>query len=156
MGSIHHGAGDRTQQAGRPVPMGSQWAASDPPLDELAATTWLQAYDAAWLARDWSRLSRFLAPDVEALLQESAAVLIGRRAVLANLREFLDHAVVHEYNATEVRLRRSQPGDVVTYLWQLDWTADNVRHSAAGRDLLALRATGDRWRLAWRVQTGPD
>lgn len=156
MSSIHLSNGDANRPTGRLVRAGSEWVPAEPPLDELAAATWLQAYDAAWLARDWSRLRCFLAPDVEALLQGSATVLVGRSAVLANLREFLDHAVVHEYNATEVRLRRSRPGDVVTYLWQLDWTEDNERHSAAGRDLLALRATGDRWRLAWRVQTGLD
>jgi hypothetical protein len=77
-----------------------------PAIDELTAAAWLQAFDAAWLSRDWARLRRYIAADVEVLPLGSATLLIGRPAVLASLRRFLRRAVVHEYNATEVRVRR--------------------------------------------------
>ena len=121
-------------------------------LDDLSAAAWVQDFDAAWLGQDWASLAQFLAPDVEFLSLGATTVLVGCEAVLDYLRDFSENAVVHEYNATELRGRGSWPEGIITYRWQMEWSAANKRRAAEGRDLLALRAGSAGWQLIWRAQ----
>jgi len=121
-------------------------------LDDISAAGWVQAFDAAWLGRDWKRIEHYLGPDVEFVPQGGSDVIVGRDAVLAYLRQGLDGAVVHEYNATDLHGRVVRSIGIVTYRWQLDRTTDGVRATDEGRDMLALRAVGADWQLAWRIQ----
>ena len=120
-------------------------------LDEFAAAEWVQAYDAAWLGQDWARLARYLASDVHFVPYGTTTVLAGPEAMIAHLREFLMRAEVHEYNATDVRVRVSHGIGFVSYRWQLDWTGAGRRRTAEGRDMLALRPVRDRWQMIWRL-----
>jgi Domain of unknown function (DUF4440) len=130
-------------------------ASAEAVLDDLAAAGWVQAFDAAWLGRDWCRPERYLAADVELLPQGGADVVAGRAAVLGHLRRCLDGVVVHEYSATDLRARVSGAISIVTYRWQLDRTVGAERAVAGGRDMLALRAVGDDRQLGWRIQLRP-
>jgi uncharacterized protein DUF4440 len=137
---------------GAPAPSPDTLSHGPHELDELGATAWVQAYDAAWLNRDWERLEHLLAVDVEPVAPGRPSAVVGRASVIASLQAFLAHATVHEYNATDVQLRRSGAIRVVTYRWQLDWTVDRERFSQEGRDLLALRAGAEGWQLVRRIQ----
>jgi hypothetical protein len=121
-------------------------------LDDLAAARWVQSYDAAWLGQDWGQLERRLAPDVEFVVQRFTTAIVGRRAVMENLREVMRYAQMHEYNATDLRGHSSGPVGIITYRWQLDWTIRHERTETKGRDVLVLRAAGDDWQLLWRAQ----
>jgi hypothetical protein len=121
-------------------------------LDDLAAAVWVQAYDAAWLGRDWSALERRLAPDVALALSGFSATIIGRTEVLAHLRAVMRTMHVHEYNATDLNGHASGAAGVITYRWQLDCTVDRERRASSGRDILVLRSAGAEWQLVWRAQ----
>jgi hypothetical protein len=121
-------------------------------LDELGAAAWVQAYDAAWLDRDWNRLETMLAPDVESVTAGHSETLVGRPAVIANLRESLADATVHEYSATDVHVRGTGAIRVLSYRWLRDETVGDERVTREGRDLLALRAGHDGWQLVRRIE----
>jgi hypothetical protein len=121
-------------------------------FDDLLAAQWVHRYDAAWLARDWGRLQASLSEHVEFLSRDFASPLLGRAAVLDGIRAFLERVQVHEYNATDLRSHRSGPVAVVTYRWQMEWTAGETHRASSGRDVLVLRNESGEWRLVWRVQ----
>jgi ketosteroid isomerase-like protein len=123
-------------------------------LDDLAAAVWVQAYDAAWLGRDWRALERCFAPDVVLTSPAFTSSIAGREAVLAHMRAMMSGVRVHEYNATDLKGHSSGAVGVITYRWQLDWTAERERRAISGRDILMLRASADDWQLVWRVQVG--
>ncbi len=120
-------------------------------LDDLAAARWLQAYDAAWLGREWAALECLLAADVALLAPDLRVWLAGRRAVMAHLRAMMHEARVHEYNATDLKGRSSGAIGIVSYRWQLDWTFDHRRRQSLGREALVLRATPCGWQLLRRL-----
>ena len=121
-------------------------------LDDLAAARWVQAYDAAWLGQDWESLASRLAPNVEFVVPSLAGMLMGSPAVLASLRDAMSRMVIHEYNATDLTGYDHGPVGIIMYRWQLDCTANHQRVKSTGRDVLVLRAVGDRWLLVWRGQ----
>jgi ketosteroid isomerase-like protein len=121
-------------------------------LDDLAAAVWVQAYDKAWLSRDWTALEGYLAPDVVVVLAGVSAVLSGREAVLAHLRAMMREAHVHEYNATDLTGHTAAAIGVITHRWQLDWTVNHKHCEASGRDILVLRRVRAGWQLVWRAE----
>lgn len=121
-------------------------------LDDLAAAIWVQAYDAAWLGQNWMALEKCFAPEVAMTLAGSANSVTGRGAVVAYIRKMMTGAVVHEYNATDLKGHASGATGVITYRWQLDWTVGSQRRATSGRDILVLRAVHDSWQLVWRAQ----
>jgi Domain of unknown function (DUF4440) len=120
-------------------------------LDDLAAAVWVQVYDAAWLGRNWRQLQRHLAADVALLSPGRRVAVVGRRAVLAQMRATLRDAQVHEYNATDLKGRSSGGIGIISYRWQLDWTVGDRRQQLSGRDVLVLRAAATGWQLLRRV-----
>ncbi len=121
-------------------------------LDDLAAAVWVQAYDTAWLSRDWTALAGYLAPEVVVVLAGSSATISGRAAVLAHIRSMMRDAQVHEYNATELTGHTAGAIGIITHRWQLDWTVNHRRCEACGRDVLVLRRARAGWQLVWRAQ----
>lgn len=121
-------------------------------LDDLAAAVWVQAYDAAWLGKDWAALERLFAPDAAVVLPGFSETVVGRVLILDHLREMFNGAQVHEYNATDLRGHSSGTVGVIHYRWQLDWTVDGKRRAISGRDILALRSMPEGWLLVWRAQ----
>jgi ketosteroid isomerase-like protein len=122
------------------------------PFDDLVAAEWVHRYDAAWLGRDWARVLDSLAEDVEFLARDFASPLLGRTAVLDGIRTFMQRVQVHEYNATDLKSHRSGPVAVITYHWQMEWSAGEAHRSSSGRDVLVLRADNADWLLVWRAQ----
>ncbi|HWZ64510.1 MAG TPA: nuclear transport factor 2 family protein [Steroidobacteraceae bacterium] len=120
-------------------------------LDDLAAAVWVQAYDAAWLGRNWPELERQLAADVALLSPGLQISVAGRRAVLAHMRTALRDAQVHEYNATDLKGRSSGGIGIISYRWQLDWTVGHHREQLSGRDVLVLCASPAGWQLLRRL-----
>jgi len=121
-------------------------------LNDLTAAMWVQAYDAAWLEQNWELLESRLALDVEFVTKHFTNALVGRAAVIGNLRESMKHTEIHEYNATDLRGHSSGPVGIITYRWQLDCTIGKERTETTGRDVLVLSAEGDQWQLVWRAQ----
>jgi ketosteroid isomerase-like protein len=121
-------------------------------FDDPVAAEWVHRYDAAWLGKDWGRVHASLCEDVQFLSPDFAGPLVGRTAVLDGMRTFLDRVQVHEYNATDLQSHHSGPVAVVTYRWQMHWTAGGAQRSSAGRDVLVLRRESGDWRLVWRAQ----
>jgi hypothetical protein len=121
-------------------------------LDDLAAAQWVQAYDAAWLGRDWSVLERCFAPEVAVMLAGFSTSIAGRAAVLAHMRAMLNGTQVHEYNATDLKGYSCGTIGVITYRWQFDRTVDGERRATSGRDILVLQAAREGWQLVWRAQ----
>jgi ketosteroid isomerase-like protein len=121
-------------------------------FDDLVAAEWVHRYDAAWLGKDWARVQASLSEDVQFLSRDFASPLVGRRAVLEGMRTFLERVDVHEYNATDLRSHRSGPVAVVTYRWQMQWSAGEAHRSSSGRDVLVLHRDNGDWRLVWRAQ----
>lgn len=123
-------------------------------LDDLAAAIWVQAYDAAWLSKDWATLEKLFAPDAALALPGFSATVVGRAPIMDHLRTMLSGAQVHEYNATDLKGHSSGTAGVVYYRWQLDWTVDGRRRAVSGRDVLVLRSMPEGWLLVWRAQIG--
>ncbi|MGO9803252.1 MAG: nuclear transport factor 2 family protein [Steroidobacteraceae bacterium] len=123
-------------------------------LDDLAAAVWVQAYDAAWLGRNWPQLQQQLAADVALLSPDRRVAVAGRRAVLAHMRATLRDAQVHEYNATDLKGRSTGGVGIISYRWQLDWTVGHRRQQLSGRDVLVLRAAATGWQLVRRLPVG--
>jgi ketosteroid isomerase-like protein len=121
-------------------------------LDDLAAAVWVQAYDAAWLGKDWATLEKLFAPDAAVVLPGFSATVLGPAPILDNLREIFGGAQIHEYNATDLKGHSSGPVGVIHYRWQLDWTVDEKRRAISGRDILVLRSMPEGWLLVWRAQ----
>jgi ketosteroid isomerase-like protein len=121
-------------------------------LDDLAAAVWVQAYDRAWLGRDWRALERMITPDVVVMGPGFTAATRGRAAALSHFRATMSRANVHEYNATDLQGHTVGRVGVITYRWQLDWTVARERFGVFGRDILMLRPTAAGWQLAWRAQ----
>lgn len=135
--------GTRDEHCGRALNAG---------FDDLIAAEWVHRYDAAWLGKDWARVCASLCEDVQFLSRDFASPLVGRAAVLEGMRTFLDRVEVHEYNATDLHSHRSGPVAVVTYRWEMQWTAGEAHRSSSGRDVLVLRSENSDWRLVWRAQ----
>lgn len=123
-----------------------------PVLDDWAAARWLHAYEAAWIGEDWTRVERCLAPDVRFLPWGETVALMGREAVVANMRQRAKQLRMHEYNATDVAGSSSGPVGVIDYRWQLDCTQGLQPIATTGRDVLVLRAAADDWELVWCAQ----
>ena len=125
-------------------------------LDDLAAAVWVQAYDAAWLGKDWAGAREIVCArrcgGVARASRRDACV--GRVLILDHLREMLSGAQVREFNATDLRGHSSGTVGVIHYRWQLDWTVDGKRRAISGRDILALRSMPEGWLLVWRAQIG--
>ena len=121
-------------------------------LDDLAAARWVQAYDSAWLGKDWAGLEERLAPDVIFVIPGAPEPLEGRVRVLESIRNGMSDVRMHEYNATDLQGYDCAGLGVITYRWQLDCTVGQGRSQSTGRDVLVLRASADRWLLAWRGQ----
>jgi ketosteroid isomerase-like protein len=121
-------------------------------FDDLLAAEWVHRYDAAWLGKDWAGVAARLSEDVEFLSRDFAAPLLGRAAVLESIRTFVERVEVHEYNATDLRSHSSGPVAIVTYRWQMEWSAGTAQRSSSGRDVLVLRSESGDWRLVWRTQ----
>lgn len=145
-------AGDLLRRAAARTLKAQARVAEPAVLDDLGAAVWVQAYDAAWLARDWNTLERYLVPDISLMSPGFVTTIVGRDAVLAHLRAMMSGVRIHEYNTTDVKGHSSGPVGVVTYRWQLDWTVDHERRPLSGRDILVLRAASEGWQLMWRVQ----
>ncbi len=133
------------------VPEGHQ---GYPVLDDLAAARWVQDYNAAWLGQDWDSLAAHMAPGVEFVVPGLAEVLIGRAAVIGNLRNALSRMVIHEYNATDLTGHGRSPVGIILYRWQLDYSIGLQHFATSGRDVLVLSEAEGRRLLVWRGQFG--
>ncbi len=122
-------------------------------LDDVQAAVWVRVYDAAWLGRKWDILEALFTSDITLVSTELVQPLVGRTAVLDHLRDTMSRAHVHEYNTTDLKGYTSGSVGIITYRWQLDWSADGERRSGSGRDILVLQPASGDWQLAWRAQT---
>jgi hypothetical protein len=122
-------------------------------LDDFKASTWVQAYDAAWLGERWKTLERMLEHDVTLMSTDFARAIRGRNAVLEHLRALRGRTVIHEYTVAGLKGYTSGPVGIITYRWQLDWSVDRERRSGTGRDILVLQPSLTGWLLSWRGQT---
>jgi len=120
-------------------------------LDDLWAAQWVRAYDAAWLSEDVDRVGQLLAQNAEFRSNRRRSPLIGRKAVLEDIREFFKRARVQEYCATDLVGRRSGTVGVIRYSWRLEWTFGSRLRVNTGRDTLILHEVGGRWVLQARV-----
>jgi hypothetical protein len=123
-----------------------------PVLDDWAAARWLQVCDAACIGEDWPRLERCLAQDVRLLPRDETAALVGRAAVVANMRKRAEQIRMHDYNAIEVTGSSSGPVGVIECRWQLECAEEPRDGAATGRDVLVLRAAEHGWELVWCAQ----
>jgi hypothetical protein len=122
-------------------------------LDDFRASTWVQAYDSAWLGSRWTTLEQMLERDVTLMSTDFARSIRGRDAVLQHLRAMRVRTEIHEHTITALKGYTSGSVGIITYRWQLDWTVDRERRSGAGRDILVLQPSVKGWRLSWRGQT---
>lgn len=127
-----------------------RWPANGAPV--LDAARWVQAYDAAWLGRDWDTLASYLAPGVEFVVPGLFDAMIGRAAILESLRHAFAGMEIHEYNRTDLTGHDRDSCGIITYRWQLDYSVNQQRMHTTGRDVLVLSATDERWVLLWRGQ----
>jgi hypothetical protein len=123
-----------------------------PVLDNLAAARWVEAYNAAWVGRDWVSLASYLAPGVEFVVPALGDTLSGRPAIIATLRDSLANVVIHEYDTTNLAGHDHGSVGVITYDWQLDSSIGQQHIQSTGRDVLVLSATAGQWLLVWRGQ----
>lgn len=125
-------------------------------LTDIRAAEWVRAFDVAWLNGAWDYLESCLALDVQFRSRDSRTVLVGRAAVLGSLRDLLATADIHEYNTTDLAGRNIGSTGLIRYRWQCDWTGAGERWSSNGRDVLILRAVGEKWQLRARIRRSLD
>lgn len=118
----------------------------------LAAATWLQAFNSAWLGGRWPQLARLLCPDVELADLEAGTATLGRANVVAVFRRRYARLNIHEFAATEVVARRLGGVGIIHFHWSLDWHESSELIRRFGRTAVGLRLFERPWKALWIKQ----
>ncbi len=115
----------------------------------LAAATWLQDFNCAWLRGRWSSLESLLCPDVEFTALGSGRIVCGRAEVVGMFRRRYAHLDIHEFSATEVEARRMAAIGILQFRWSVDWNESLERVRRFGRTTIGLRLLEQPWKALW-------
>jgi len=114
--------------------------------------SFVERMDRCWMEGRFSDLEGFLAPDVVFVAPGGAARSEGLAVAIESYRQFMSHAKVHRFEASDHVVTLRGDTAVVEYQWQMDWTAGAVDHHEVGREVLVLSRRDGGWRLVWRTQ----
>ncbi|MBS0395760.1 MAG: nuclear transport factor 2 family protein [Proteobacteria bacterium] len=115
----------------------------------LAAATWLQDFNSAWLRGRWSNLENLLCPDVEFTTLGSARMVSGRTEVVGMFRRRYSRLDIHEFSATEVEARRLGAIGILQFRWFVDWHESMERVRRFGCTTIGLRLLERPWKALW-------
>lgn len=105
----------------------------------------------AWPARRWDELLDVLDPDVVVAPTDGGPRVIGRAAVIDSYRDFLDQAVLHDFEMGRAAIDVFGNTAVAVCPYTVDYEIESGRWRESGRDVLVLRCAGATWSVVWRT-----
>jgi Domain of unknown function (DUF4440) len=118
----------------------------------------LLAISRAWRERRYEALGNCFAPDMVFALPSFASRLLGRDAIVASYREFMDRVTLTDYREDVATVDRWGDTAMTLFRWQMEWLAEGVSNQAAGHDAFLFRriqtAAPDQpehWVAVWRT-----
>ena len=107
--------------------------------------------NSAWLAGRFDELRDYFHPDVVLAQPGLAKRSVGREALIASYRDFVDSATIHSFAPGEVQVDGSGDSAVTTMPWEMDYTMEGQRYQERGWDLLVFGKREGRWVVVWRT-----
>jgi len=117
-------------------------------LDIRAIVT---AINEAWLAGRFDELRDYFHPDVVLAQPGFAKRTVGREALIASYRDFVNRATIHSFTPGELQIDDSGDSAVTTMPWEMDYTIEGQRSQERGWDLLVFGKRDGRWVVVWRT-----
>lgn len=121
-------------------------------MDDAEFIALIEALDRCWMQGRLPDLDAFLAEDVVFAAPDGKHRIIGIEQALESYRQFISHAQVTRFQASDHFVTRSGDTAIVEYAWQMTWVAAEVEHNDTGRDVLVLARRDENWRVVWRTQ----
>jgi uncharacterized protein (TIGR02246 family) len=119
--------------------------------DREAVRQLLGRINAAWREGRPEELSKWLHEEVVFVTPGLQARLEGADACIRSYADFLNHAVVQEYQEREPTIDVWGDTAVATYGWTMAWEMDGKSFRESGHDLFVVRRDEGRWRAVWRT-----
>ena len=107
--------------------------------------------NSAWLAGRFDELRDYFHPDVVLAQPGFAKRTVGREALIASYRDFVNSATIHSFTPGEVQIDDSGDSAVTTMPWEMDYTIEGRRYHERGWDLLVFGKREGRWVVVWRT-----
>jgi ketosteroid isomerase-like protein len=118
-------------------------------LDEILSI--VTAINSAWPAGRFDELRGYFHPDVVLAQPGFAKRSVGREALIASYRDFVNSATIHSFTPGEVQIDDSGDSAVTTMPWSMDYTIEGQRYQESGWDLLVFGKREGRWVVVWRT-----
>ena len=107
--------------------------------------------NSAWPAGRFDELRDYFHPDVVLAQPGFAKRTVGRDALIASYRDFVNSAAIHSFTPGEVQIDDSGDSAVTTMPWEMDYTIEGQRYEEHGWDLLVFGKRDGRWVVVWRT-----
>jgi ketosteroid isomerase-like protein len=107
--------------------------------------------NAAWLAGRFDELRDYFHPDVVLAQPGFAKRTVGREALIASYRDFVNSATIHSFTPGEVQIDDGGDSAVTTMPWEIEYTMEGQRYQEHGWDLLVFGKRDGGWVVVWRT-----
>jgi uncharacterized protein (TIGR02246 family) len=115
----------------------------------VAAT--MDLINKAWLDGDPEAMAPCLHADIVMVFPGFEGRIAGRDSFIAGFHDFVDHAVVHEYQEAGRQIDTIGNTAVVTFSFKMIYERGGQKYRSTGRDVWIFQKTGTEWLAVWRT-----
>lgn len=112
----------------------------------------LDEINAAWVKGPIESLNRLLHPEMVIVDPDIKLLAGGRDKCVQSYRDFLDQAVVHDFNESDHAVAVFGPAAVAGYRFEISYEMKGETLHEAGRDLFVFVLEDGEWRAVWRAE----
>src|SRR5579862_9899983 len=105
----------------------------------------------AWLGGRVQDLAPLVHPDVVMVFPDFAGRIQGREGFLAGFRDFIQNAIVHEFQEHDHTIDVAGDTAVVAFRYEMLYERSGGRYRSTGRDLWVFQKQGTAWIVVWRT-----
>lgn len=109
-----------------------------------------------WLDNRVEDLRPFFHVEITMALPGFAGTVTGREQFLAGFRDFVDHAIVHEFREEDYQTDTAGNTAVVSFNFYIDYERAGKRYHSTGRDVWVFERNGASWLAVWRTMVGVE
>lgn len=111
----------------------------------------LKSINRAWLEGRYEELASLVHEQVVAVAPGFAEHIRGRDPFVAGYRNFMDTAVIQEFEERDFEIDVIGDTAVASYRFEMKYVRSGQSYIATGRDLYVFHSRGDVWLAVWRT-----
>ena len=116
-----------------------------------SAAETMKRINQAWLKGRIADLGKHLHEDIIMVMPGFSGGIQGKEKLLDGFRDFVENSTVHNFREKDQQVDVVGDTAVVTFRYEMEYTREDHRYSATGRDMWIFCKQNEDWIAVWRT-----